>query len=147
MKARYLILIALLIPNLLLSEPLATDVEINTYWVAKDWTNLEAAFDAHVAVSEPDVAMLYCAKIFFTFVRPDRDKAVAAATKLLNAAHANGNQGFVDLATLELNELEAIPEVEFAAPGPGEADAFHAESPDTFPSMSLAIKLRTYTAP
>jgi hypothetical protein len=118
--------------------------QISALWRGKKYTEISVLLDAHTSAANPDVAALYCAKVFYLLIQPNRDKALSAATKLKTKADSTGAADFIAFAGGELAEVQNIPTAEFPVSQPAFLNLLHKESPDSFPTIFLVAALKKY---
>ena len=142
--AKILLSLILLSQSLLQAQPTPPLVEqLNALWIQKDYTALRTLLDSKSDATPPDIVALICSKSFYLFVQPNRTKALAAMAKLKAAAEAKNNALLADVATAELSQIQAIPEVELATRTPEQLSALHTIFKDKFPMVEFAKQAAT----
>ncbi len=119
-----------------------TEGELNTLWTQNKHDDIEVLLTAKMALTPPDVVAVYCAKFFYMFIKPDKAKALAAATKLKQIATATQNVGFIELADHEIAEVQQIPDAEFTSPDAEEINQIHTLFPNAFPNAKTGGNLK-----
>jgi hypothetical protein len=138
------------VPRVVAQTAPSLEDQLTTLWKRNNYTELRTLLDSKTSATPPDVVALYCAKLFYVFVQPDKAKALAAATKLKTSAETATDADFISLANGELAEVPVIPETEFAQPTPEILAALHSEFPDKYPNIgrrSSSTSFRTSTFP
>ena len=132
------------------AQTLTTEEELSALWTQNKHDEIETLLTAKTATTPPDLVAVYCAKFFYIFVKPDKAKALAAATKLKQIATETQNVGFIELADHEIAEVQQIPDAEFTAPNAASAvkiNKIHALFPNAFPNVKTAVNLNVYLTP
>lgn len=129
------------------AEPPSIDETLNQLWGNKQYADIKNLIDIEIEKNNPDVAALYCAKFFYVFVQPDKDKALATTNKLKTMAANSGQDEFIAFANEEHEEVQNMPESEFVAPTQAILDALHAEFIEKFPNIDMGLRLRKWVQP
>ena len=120
--------------------------KINSLWKEKKYDELQVVLDTK-AKNPPDIVAVYCAKFFYLFIKPDKAKALVAAGKLKLIADKTKNSNFQQMANYELQQVQGVPDAEFAAPGADKLDALHAAFPDSYPNIKFGSALKKSLIP
>jgi hypothetical protein len=141
---------ALLFTFGLKAQTSTTEEELSSLWTQYKHDEIEALLTAKTAMTPPDLVAVYCAKFFYIFVKPDKVKALAAATKLKQIATETQNAGFIKLAEHDIAEVQQIPDAEFTAPNAAseaKINKIHVLFPNAFPNVKTAVNLKVYLTP
>jgi hypothetical protein len=124
-----------------------TEEEINALWTQNKHDEIQVLLTTKMALTPPDVVALYCSKFFYMMVKPDKTKALEAATKLKQIADSSQNEAFVELASHELSEVQGTPVEAFVAPQAEQIAQLHVLFPNGFPNVKVGVNLKQYLAP
>lgn len=131
----------------LFAQQPTTESTLNALWLAKQYNSIETFLINKMSLDQPDIVAVHCSKFFFIFVKPDKIKALAAATKLKQIADVTANAEFKALATQGITEVQALPENEFLPPQEVQLNQLHVLFPEKFPNIELSLKLKNYLIP
>lgn len=125
----------------------STEDELNSLWNQAKYEEIQILLNAKMTQSPPDVVAVYCAKFFFLFIKPNKAKALEAATKLKQIADGTNNSGFKELADHELAEVQGTPDSEFTPPQAAQLAQLRDIFPSKFPNIRFGVGLGQYLAP
>ena len=120
------------------------DGQLTSLWTQSKYNEIEALLDAKATEASPDVAALYCSKVFFVLIRPNKAKAITMMTKLVAAAQGSGNATFIMFAENELREVQSIADAEFLEPSDEVVALLHSEFANAYPNIGVAVFLRKF---
>ncbi|HEV7403063.1 MAG TPA: hypothetical protein VGO11_09065 [Chthoniobacteraceae bacterium] len=120
------------------------EAQLADMWKQSKYTELGIFLDSKASVNPPDVVALYCSKVFYLFIHPDKSRALAAARKLKGVASETGDVGFIAFVDGEIAEIQSIPDVQFTQGTAEVLQVFHTEFPDQFPNVEIGVRLRKF---
>jgi hypothetical protein len=127
--------------------PASVEEQLTSLWKEKNYEAIRTLLDEKSSGNPPDVVALYCSKVFYVFIRPDKAKDLSAANKLKQVAEATGNAGFVGLASLEVADVQGLPDSGFVLRSSKALTWWHTHFPDAYPNVEYGARLRRFKSP